>query len=142
MREGGRQTGVSRDRLRGVLVAAEVALAITLLVGSGLLIRSAILMQRVNPGFDPKGVLTARILLPASRYATADAITQSDLRSKPQLRPRPADVERATLGEEVNAAPENRRLDAKRNADSLAGRTGEVKRPHRQMPPWRGHASP
>ena len=76
MREGGRQTSVSRDRLRGALVAAEVALAITLLVGSGLLIRSAVLMQRVNPGFDPKGVLTARILLPASRYASADDITR------------------------------------------------------------------
>jgi len=76
MREGGRQTSVSRDRLRGVLVAAEVALAITLLVGSGLLIRSAILMQRVNPGFDPNGVLTARILLPAARYSTAEDVTR------------------------------------------------------------------
>jgi putative ABC transport system permease protein len=76
MREGGRQTTVSRDRMRGLLVAAEVALAITLLVGSGLLIRSAVLMQRVNPGFDADGVLTARILLPQSRYSTPEAITR------------------------------------------------------------------
>ena len=75
MREGGRQSGVSRDRMRGVLVAAEVALAITLLVGSGLLIRSAVLMQRVDPGFDARGVLTARLLLPEARYSTADAVT-------------------------------------------------------------------
>ena len=75
MREGGRQSSVSRDRMRGVLIAAEVALAITLLVGSGLLIRSAVLMQRVDPGFDARGVLTARLLLPQARYSTADAVT-------------------------------------------------------------------
>ena len=75
IREGGRQSSVSRDRMRGVLVTAEVALAITLLVGSGLLIRSAVLMQRIDPGFDSRGLLTARILLPKSRYTSADAIT-------------------------------------------------------------------
>jgi predicted permease len=75
MREGGRQSGVSRDRTRGALVAAEVAMAITLLVASGLLIRSAILMQRVDPGFDARGVLTARILLPDARYGSTEAIT-------------------------------------------------------------------
>jgi predicted lysophospholipase L1 biosynthesis ABC-type transport system permease subunit len=46
----------------GVLVAAEVALAITLLVGSGLLIRSAVLMQRVDPGFDARGVDRAPVI--------------------------------------------------------------------------------
>jgi len=76
IREGGRQSSVSRDRTRGVLVAAEVALAITLLVASGLLIRSAVLLQRVDPGFDARGVATARILLPQSRYSSADAVTR------------------------------------------------------------------
>ena len=57
------------------IIAAEVALAITLLVGSGLLIRSAVLMQRVDPGFDARGVLTARLLLPQARYSTAEAVT-------------------------------------------------------------------
>jgi predicted permease len=76
IREGGRQSGVSRDRVRGLLVAAEVALAITLLVGSGLLIRSAMLMQRVDPGFEPRGVLTSRLMLPDAHYSTADAVTR------------------------------------------------------------------
>ncbi|MGH2901449.1 MAG: FtsX-like permease family protein, partial [Solirubrobacteraceae bacterium] len=78
LREGGRQSGAfARDRLRGLLVAAEVALAITLLVGSGLLIRSALRMQRVDPGFDPRGVLTARLILPEARYSTPDAVTRT-----------------------------------------------------------------
>jgi len=76
LREGGRGS-VTRDRLRPVLVAAEVALAITLLVGSGLLIRSAWLMQRIDPGFDPRGVLTARLILPGARYPTAAGITRA-----------------------------------------------------------------
>ena len=75
LREGGRGS-VTRDRLRPVLVAAEVALAITLLVGSGLLIRSAWKMQHVDPGFDPRGVLTARLILPAAHYSTPAAITR------------------------------------------------------------------
>ncbi|HEY9225561.1 MAG TPA: FtsX-like permease family protein, partial [Gemmatimonadaceae bacterium] len=69
--------GVARDRLRGVLVTAEVALAITLLVGSGLLIRSAWRMQHVDPGFDPRGVLSARLMLPAARYPDGAAVTRA-----------------------------------------------------------------
>ena len=76
LREGGRGS-VTRDRLRPVLVAAEVALAIALLVGSGLLIRSAWKMQRVDPGFDPRGVLTARLILPEAHYPTPAAIIRA-----------------------------------------------------------------
>jgi len=76
LREGGRGS-LTRDRLRPILVAAEVALAITLLVGSGLLIRSAWLMEHVDPGFDPRGVLTARLILPAARYQTAAQVTRA-----------------------------------------------------------------
>ena len=75
LREGGRGS-ITRDRLRPVLVAAEIALAMTLLVGSGLLIRSAWLMQHVDPGFAPSGVLTARLILPAARYPTGQAVTR------------------------------------------------------------------
>jgi predicted permease len=76
LREGGRGS-VTRDRLRPVLVAAEIALAITLLVGSGLLIRSAWLMQHVDPGFEPNGVLTTRLLLPAARYPTGESVVRA-----------------------------------------------------------------
>jgi putative ABC transport system permease protein len=77
LREAGRGTLGGRDRVRGILVAAEVALAITLLVGSGLLIRSAWHMQRVDPGFDPRGVLTARFILPGARYPTGAIVSQT-----------------------------------------------------------------
>ena len=76
LREGGRGL-ITRDRLRPFLVGAEIALAITLLVGSGLLIRSAWLMQHVDPGFDPSGVLTARLILPAARYPSGDAVVRA-----------------------------------------------------------------
>jgi predicted permease len=68
LNEGGRTGTGGRDRVRGMLVAAEVALALVLLVGAGLLARSALHLQRVDPGFDPRGVLSARITLPAARY--------------------------------------------------------------------------
>jgi predicted permease len=76
LREGGRGSA-TRDRLRPLLVAAEVTLAITLLVASGLLIRSAWKMQRVDPGFDPRGVLTARLILPAAHYPTPETIIRA-----------------------------------------------------------------
>ena len=56
------------QRLRGALVLGEVALAVMLLVGAGLLLRSFVALQRVDPGFDPDGVLTARISLTPSKY--------------------------------------------------------------------------
>lgn len=68
LKEGGRTAAVSRDRLRTILVGAEVSIAIVLLVGAGLLVRSAINLQRVDTGFDPAGVLSARITLPVTGY--------------------------------------------------------------------------
>ena len=68
LREGGRSAGGVRDRLRQALVVAEVALACTLLAGAGLLVRSALYLQQVKPGFDPRGVVTARVALPELQY--------------------------------------------------------------------------
>jgi putative ABC transport system permease protein len=69
LRDGGRgSTGGLRDRLRGSLIVGEVALSLLLLVGAGLLIRSAIALQRTNTGFEPHGVLSARVTLPATAY--------------------------------------------------------------------------
>ncbi|HEU4785785.1 MAG TPA: FtsX-like permease family protein, partial [Gemmatimonadaceae bacterium] len=62
LRDGSRTAlAATRDRVRAVLVASEVALALALLVAAALLVRSAIYLTHVNPGFDPRGVLTARI---------------------------------------------------------------------------------
>jgi predicted permease len=60
--------GGSRDRLRRSLVAAEVALCLVLLAGAGLLIRSALKLQDVDPGFDASGVLSARVTLAPDAY--------------------------------------------------------------------------
>ena len=69
LRDGGRgSTGGLRDRLRGALIAAEVALSLLLLISAGLLIRSAIALQRTSTGFEPRGVLSARLTLPATSY--------------------------------------------------------------------------
>ena len=76
LRAGGRAVKGSRDRVRAALVAVEVALAMTLLVGAGLLIRSALLIQKVEPGFDARGVYTARVLLPAGQYADSPEIVR------------------------------------------------------------------
>ena len=74
LREGSRGTGGGMGaRLREALVIAEVAIALVLLVAAGLLVRSAMLVQRVDPGFDPANVLVAGISLPDARYQTDDA---------------------------------------------------------------------
>jgi hypothetical protein len=67
MKAGGRNTqgegglGSSRGRLRGLLVVAEVAISLVLLIGAGLLIRSFVQLQRVSPGFEPAGVVSMRV---------------------------------------------------------------------------------
>jgi len=60
LKEGGRggSDGASRHRLRGFLVASEFALAFILLIGAGLMIRSFVALQSVDPGFNPHGVLS------------------------------------------------------------------------------------
>jgi predicted permease len=67
---GGRRT----HRLRSALVVAEMALAVILLTGSGLLIRSFIELTRVNPGFQPDGALAVRVTLQGERYTNGDQV--------------------------------------------------------------------
>ena len=67
---GGRRGG----RARRALAVAEVSLALVLLVGAGLLVKSFIRVTRVDPGFVPDRVLTAQLTLPTARYATAPAV--------------------------------------------------------------------
>ena len=69
---GGRgSVGDARNALRRVLVGAEVALALMLLAGSALLLRSFATLVGERPGFDTRGALVADLALPSTRYASA-----------------------------------------------------------------------
>ena len=76
LKEDGARTSASRrtGAVRTVLVISEVALAVMLLVGAGLLIKSFARLLDVYPGFSSDHVLSAQITLPASRYPDANAI--------------------------------------------------------------------
>ncbi|MCI0489552.1 MAG: ABC transporter permease [Blastocatellia bacterium] len=71
LKEGGRSSavGAGRRRLLNLFVVSEVALALVLLIVSGLLIKSFLRLQDVKPGFDPDNLLTMGISLPESKYA-------------------------------------------------------------------------
>jgi putative ABC transport system permease protein len=71
----GARASAAGSRARSALVVAEIALALTLLVGAGLLMRSFVRLQRVDPGFAPANVLTARIGLPLSMYSKREQVT-------------------------------------------------------------------
>jgi putative ABC transport system permease protein len=71
LKQGGQGGGesVRRSRLRGALVVTEVALALLLVIGASLTIRSLARLEAVNPGFNPEGIVTADFALPQSGYA-------------------------------------------------------------------------
>ena len=70
LKDGARQIGASlrQRRIRHAFVVGEIALAVVLLVGAGLMIRSFGSLRGVNPGFDAHNVLTARVTVPTRRY--------------------------------------------------------------------------
>ncbi len=63
-------TGRHQNRARGFLVVGEIALAVILLVGAALMIRTFASLRAVNPGFDPRNVLTLQTSLTSGRYGT------------------------------------------------------------------------
>jgi putative ABC transport system permease protein len=74
---GGRSgTGFRQNKARSVLVVVEVALALILLAGSALLIRTAVNLNRVDPGFDANRVLTMRMSLTGPRFQTSAGVEQ------------------------------------------------------------------
>jgi putative ABC transport system permease protein len=71
LKEGGRgaTSGIRRNRIRNLLVIGEVALALVLLVSAALLIKSFVRIQNVNPGFNPRGIVTMELSVPVAKYA-------------------------------------------------------------------------
>jgi putative ABC transport system permease protein len=70
LKEGGRTSGgTARNRLRHILVVAEIAMSFVLLIGAGLLINSFMRLSQINPGFDANNLLTMNVFLSPSRYA-------------------------------------------------------------------------
>jgi putative ABC transport system permease protein len=68
LKDGTRGTSRHGERSRALLVGAQVALSLVLLVGAGLLIKSFARLQNVDPGFDAEGVITARVSLGGEQY--------------------------------------------------------------------------
>jgi putative ABC transport system permease protein len=92
LKEGGRggsNQSRSAARMRSALVVAEISLALVLLAGAGLMVRSFAALQRVDLGFDPEHALTARISLPSRKYPGDTAITAFFRQAEARLAQRP-----------------------------------------------------
>jgi len=74
LKEGGRGASGARHRTQSVFVAFEMAMAVVLLIGAGLMIRTLVALWNVNPGFDARNVLTFQISSTASPSVTADQL--------------------------------------------------------------------
>src|SRR5271170_6865021 len=79
-KETGRGSSGARQRLQGIFVALEVAMALVLLVGAGLMVRSLAALWRVNPGYNPSHAITFSVSLPEASKATS-AETRARLRA-------------------------------------------------------------
>ena len=74
LKEGGRggSGGAKQNRVRSLLVISEIALALVLLIASGLMIKSFVRLQKVNPGFNPENLITLELELPQNKYGEKD----------------------------------------------------------------------
>lgn len=68
LKEGAITGGLRRDRVQSALIVGEIALALTLMTGAGLLIRSALIVSHVDPGFDTSNLVIGRVGLPEREY--------------------------------------------------------------------------
>jgi predicted permease len=114
--DGTRSAGSRRSGwLRKVLVVAEVALCMLLLLGAGLLIQTFVRMRAIDPGFDPHGLLTARMSLQGERYGTSADLNRFFDEALERIRRIPG-VQSASI---VNCVPIERGLNM--NVDVLDG---------------------
>lgn len=99
MKDGahGSSTGAGKARLRGALIVAEVAIALMLLVGAGLLVQTLLKLQRVNLGFDAHNVLTATVELPEAQYAKPEQKVNFYRRLKERVQVLPGVVQASAI---------------------------------------------
>ena len=102
LHEGGRGTsdGVQRQRVRSGLVVAQVALALLLLLGAGLMLKSFRNAQNAPLGFNPENILVADVTLPEARYDTDEKVARFNDQLIERIRSLPG-VEAAALGSNI-----------------------------------------
>jgi len=112
LKEGGRtaSAGAGQNRWRGALVIAEVALALILLVGAGLMVKSLYRLLSVDPGFRPDRILTMEMNLRTSQYEKDPSILNFWQQVMDRVRALPG-VEAAALGTVIPLANEHSRAD-------------------------------
>jgi putative ABC transport system permease protein len=112
LKEGGRSStsGAQQNRLRSALVIAETALALVLLVGAGLMMKSMYRLLQVNPGFRPERVLTMEIDLRTAQYSKPEASLAFWHQVLDRVRALPG-VEAAALGTVVPLTGDHSRAD-------------------------------
>ena len=120
LKEGGRGSGsgAASNRMRGALVVSELAVAVVLLVGAGLLIKSLWMLQNVKSGVDPTNILTFNVALPEVKYDAEEGKQSrffSDLKARVEslpgvqsvssVYPLPLSGERFSLSFEIEGRP-------------------------------------
>jgi putative ABC transport system permease protein len=94
LKEGGGRSGSGfrQNKTRAVLVVLEVAVALVLLIGSALLVRTAVALRTVDPGFDATNVLTMRMAMSAPKYLESEGVDQAIRLGTERLRALPGVV--------------------------------------------------
>jgi putative ABC transport system permease protein len=112
LKEGGRTAGVgaAQNRLRGMLAVAEISLALVLLAGAGLMLKSLYRLINVNPGFQPDRVLTMEMYLSSQRYSQDPAVLNFWRQVLDGVRSLPG-VESAALGNHIPLTGDHGRTD-------------------------------
>src|SRR6201988_1953481 len=104
LKEGGRQTSIGAGhRLRSAMVVSEIALAVVLLIGAGLMMKSLFRLLQTNVGFKTENVLTMTVILPPSKYTD----TNKQINFNDQLRERVQSLPGVSGAGTVNILPVN-----------------------------------
>ena len=98
LKEGQRSTGSPRQRFRRTLVVSEIALAMILVIGCGLVIKSFVRLQNVDPGFRPEGLVAGRIQLDDKTYPKPEDVMVFWQRFEAEMRAAPGIASATLLG--------------------------------------------